>query len=97
MKKTNRLKKDKLEALYHGILQLRDITECKKFFRDLCTLTELQEFSERFDVAKQVKEGVPYRNIASSTGVSTATVTRVANWLVNGEGGYQLVLDRLGK
>lgn len=85
----------KLDVLYEGILQLKTAKECRAFFRDLCTLSELQEFSERFEVVKLVDEGVPYREIAARTGVSTATITRVAQWLKNGKGGYRLVLDRL--
>lgn len=97
MKKTKSLNEDSLDKLYEGILKLKNVTECKKFFRDLCTLGELQEFSERFEVAKLIDDGVPYREIASKTGVSTATITRVAQWLNNGKNGYRLVLDRLIK
>lgn len=51
--------------------------------------------SERWQVAKQVNNGVPYRKIAAKTGSSTATITRVAQWLHHGEGGYRLMLHRL--
>lgn len=95
MKKVQKLNPKKLEALYRGILQLETLAECRAFFRDLCTLGELQEFSERFEVARMIDEGVPYRKIAEKTGVSTATITRVAQWLKNGENGYRLVIDRL--
>ncbi len=95
MKKVGKLNSKKLDSLYEGVLLLKNIKEARAFFRDLCTLGELQEFSERFEVVKLVDEGVPYREIAKRTGVSTATITRVAQWLKNGEGGYRLVLDRL--
>ena len=40
--------------------------------------------------------GTPYARVASQLHASTATVTRVAHWLNHGEGGYRLVLERLG-
>lgn len=95
MKKAQILNPKKLDSLYEGVLLLKNVKECRAFFRDLCTLGELQEMSERFEVARLIDEGVPYREIAERTGVSTATITRVAQWLKNGEGGYRLVLDRL--
>jgi uncharacterized protein YerC len=37
-------------------------------------------------------KGKTYRQIAELTGASTTTVTRVARFLQNGEGGYQRLL-----
>ena len=62
--------------------------------RDLCTLSELQSMSERFQVVQQIDKGLSYRKINKKTGVSTATITRVAHWLHHGMGGYQMMLKR---
>ncbi len=87
--------KKEVKELFEVIAQLKDVQECKKFFRDLCTFGELQAMSERLQVVKQVRKNVPYRRIAENTGSSTATITRVAHWFHHGMGGYKLVLDRL--
>lgn len=84
-----------LAELYQAILKLKTIDECKKFFRDIATLEELQGLSDRWKVAQLVNRGVPYRDIAKKTGVSTATITRVAHWIKHGEGGYRLILKRM--
>lgn len=63
------------------------------FLRDIGTLSELQSWAERFEVAKQLAQGKTYRDIAKNTGASTTTVTRVAKFLENGEGGYRKVLN----
>ena len=97
MKKKQDLNSAQLDALYEGVLKLKTVKECREFFRDQCTLGALQDLSERFAVVQLVDKGVPYREIAEKTGVSTATITRVAQWLNHGEGGYRLVLDRLVK
>jgi TrpR-related protein YerC/YecD len=60
--------------------------------RDLCTLKELQDLSERYEVARNLAKGLSYRQVAKLTGASTTTVTRVARFLENGEGGYRKVL-----
>lgn len=81
--------------LFKAILQLKTVDECKKFFRDLCTLPELEAISERWHVVQLLVAGVSYREISERTGASTTTVTRVAQWLNRGEDGYTLVLRRL--
>ena len=52
--------------------------------------------AHRWHAARLVDEGLRTTEMAKRTGASTATVTRVAHWLRYGEGGYRLVLDRLG-
>jgi TrpR-related protein YerC/YecD len=80
--------------LPEAILRLKNVDEAERFFRDLCTLSELEALAHRWEVAKLLDEGLPYVEIAQRTGASTATVTRVAQWLRHGEGGYRLALDR---
>lgn len=84
-----------MKELFKAIAALESEAECKKFLRDLCTLSELKAMSERWQVAKEVDKGTAYRNISKQTGSSTATITRVAHWLHHGMGGYRLMLHRL--
>lgn len=63
------------------------------FLRDIGTLSELQAWSERFEVAKLLAQGLSYRDVAAKTGASTTTVTRVAKFIENGPGGYRKVLN----
>lgn len=65
----------------------------ENMLRDIATLSELQAFSERLEVARLLSQGLSYRNVAAQTGASTTTVTRVAHFLENGEGGYRKVLN----
>ena len=82
------------EELFVAILSLRTPEEAAAFFRDLCTLSELEAMAHRWQVARLVDAGLPYQAVASQTGASTTTVTRVAHWLRHGEGGYRLALER---
>jgi TrpR-related protein YerC/YecD len=80
--------------LFETILSLRTLDEAERFFRDLCTLSELEAMTHRWQAARLVDEGLPYHEVAARTGASTTTVTRVAHWLRHGEGGYRVALDR---
>ncbi len=90
------LKKDpRVKELFEVIVHLEDPEECARFFRDLCTLTELKAMAERWQVVQLVSEDIPYREICERTGASTATITRIAHWLKYGEGGYRSMLERV--
>lgn len=67
------------------------------FLRDLCTPEELHELSERWDIAQMLAKGESYRSIAAKTKVSTTTITRIAGWLNNGEGGYAKAIKNAKK
>jgi TrpR-related protein YerC/YecD len=84
----------RFDELVDAIAHLRDPQVVAAFLRDLCTSTELDAMGQRLQVARLVDEGVPYQEISRRTGASTATVTRVAQWLHHGEGGYRAVLKR---
>jgi TrpR-related protein YerC/YecD len=80
--------------LFATIATLRTRDEAERFFRDLCTRSELEAMAHRWEVAQLLDEGLPYLEVAKRAHASTTTVTRVAQWLRNGEGGYQLALKR---
>ena len=83
-----------MKELFGAILALRTQNEVAGFFRDLCTMSELEAMAHRWEVAQLLDRGLPYQEIASRTHASTTTVTRVAHWLRYGEGGYRMALDR---
>lgn len=83
--------------LYKTILQLRNLNECHRFFRDLLTECEIREFAERWKAAQMLAKGISYNQIESETGLSTRTIARVARWLKRGRGGYAMMLKRMEK
>ncbi|MBO7161519.1 MAG: hypothetical protein J6W15_01780, partial [Clostridia bacterium] len=82
------------EALYKAILSLKTAEECEKFFKDICTIKELEALSLRFLVAQQLDKGKNYNDVSRDTGASSATISRV-NKCLNYSDGYRIVLDRL--
>lgn len=88
---------DEIRQLAAAIVALRDGDEALRFLRDLCTVNELREFGQRWHVARLLDDGVSYHEISERTGASSATISRVAQWLRYGRDGYRLVIDRLGR
>ena len=84
-----------VEALFNAIRRLETSEETERFFRDLCTLNELHDMSQRWAVVRLLDAGLHYADISRRTGASTATITRIASWLNHGEGGYRAMLDKL--
>jgi TrpR-related protein YerC/YecD len=83
-----------LDDLAEAVLTLRTRDEARRFLRDLCTLPELEALAHRWQTARLLESGAPYLEIAERVPTSTATVTRVAQWLRHGTGGYRIALDR---
>src|SRR5947199_8593771 len=87
-----------LDELADAFLTLRSRDEYRRFLRDLCTLSELEALAHRWQIAQLLDEGrSSYLEISERVGASTATVTRVAQWLRAGAGGYRLALERIGR
>jgi TrpR-related protein YerC/YecD len=83
------------KALYQAILYLKNESEAQKFLRDLLTEAEINEFANRWKVARMLDAKVPYETIAEKTGMSSTTIARISKWLNNGMGGYKLMVKRL--
>lgn len=82
------------DDLFETILALPDRAAAERFFRDLCTLREIHDLTQRWQVVRLLEAGRHYAEIARDTGASTATVTRIAAWLRHGTGGYRDALAR---
>ena len=80
---------------YSAVLRLRTEDECRAFFDDVCTIKELQDLVQRFQVAVLLDQGMNYLEISRQTSVSSATISRVNRCLVYGDGGYRTVIDRM--
>jgi TrpR-related protein YerC/YecD len=83
-----------LDGLADAFVSLRSRDEARRFLRDLCTLPELEALVHRWQTVQLLEDGVPYVEIAERVPTSTATVTRVAQWLRHGTGGYRIALER---
>ncbi len=86
-----------MNELFEAIVSISDKKEAANFFRDLLTLPEIEEFANRWQIVKLLVQKKSYLEIANTLNVSTTTVTRVAQWLNNGMGGYKKIAERMFK
>jgi TrpR-related protein YerC/YecD len=82
------------DELLDAIVDLDDRDDAARFLRDLCTLGELHDLAQRWQVVRMLAEGRHYGEVSRETGASTATVTRIAQWFHHGTGGYVRALQR---
>lgn len=85
----------KEKDLFDAIVSIQEEKECKSFFYDLCTPSEIEEFSTRWLIVRLLTKKKPYRQIAHETGVSTTTISRVARFMKHGNDGYNSILNKL--
>ena len=88
---------DQNDLLYQAILALNSLEECRAFFQDLCTVSELRAMAQRLEVAQLLDDGLIYNDILQRTRASSATICRVNRALQYGADGYKTVLPRLKK
>ena len=84
-----------VDHLFEAILSLENSEECYIFFEDICTVNELLSLSQRFEVARMLRNHNTYLEIAEKTGASTATISRVNRSLNYGNDGYDMVFSRM--
>ena len=91
-----KIKTEAVDHLFEAVLTLKSPEECYAFFEDVCTVNELLSLSQRYEVAKMLREKKTYLDIAERPGASAATISRVNRSLNYGNDGYDMVFKRLG-
>ena len=94
---SSKLKSEQADNLARAILALHSEEDCYRLFEDLFTILEIQDLSQRLEVARLLQNQSTYTEIVEKTGVSTATIGRVNRALNYGAGGYQLVLAKMAE
>ena len=94
-KYTEKQEREVEDKLFEAIKTLDGFEEYRSFFLDILTPAEFQAIKDRWAVAALLYEGYTYREINKISGVSITTVARVARFISNGSGGYQLALERV--
>ncbi len=89
------LKSKEMDYLMEAILSLKDKEDCYRFFEDICTINEIKAIDQRLQVARMLKDGKTYTEVAKLTGASTATISRVNKCINYGSDGYNRVISRI--
>lgn len=81
--------------LYEALCSLDSADEARALLGDLCTPREIEDLSQRLEVATMLASGASYLDVSHATGASSTTVSRVSKCLNGPAGGYRMVLARL--
>ncbi|HEV2601611.1 MAG TPA: YerC/YecD family TrpR-related protein [Candidatus Babeliales bacterium] len=83
--------------LFEALALLNKAEEIERFIKDLCTPQEIKALADRWRVCKLLhQDKLSYREIHAQTGVSLATITRVARFLnTEPHHGYKSVLKKI--
>ena len=84
-------------SLFDAILCLKDRERNVIHFLKMYTINEILSLSQRFEVAKMLKDKRTYLDISEKTGASTATISRVNRSLNYGNDGYEMVFKRMAE
>lgn len=82
------------DLLVRALLSLESEEDVYRLLDDLCTVAEVQAMAQRLAVASLLAQNTTYNAIASETGASTATISRVKRCLNYGADGYKRVLNK---
>ena len=92
-----KVRNEQTDLLMESLLHLTTMEDAYRFFEDLCTIAEVKSMAQRIEVARLLRAGVTYQEIARVTGASSATISRVNRALLYGADGYCRVLDSMEK
>ena len=67
---------DNLEELLQIFTNVKDTEEMRKYFEELFTPSELEDFAKRWYLMKELYKGTPQRQIAKDLEVSFCKISR---------------------
>ena len=88
-----KIRNQAVDDLMRVIAKMDSPDDCFNFFSDLCTIKELQDMAQRFEMAILLKDGANYQDVVSAVGTSSATISRVNRCLMYGNGGYEKAIE----
>lgn len=85
---------DKRKMLAQAILSIESEEECFELLEDICTIKEVDDMANRFQIALLLYEGKTFIDVENQTGASSATISRVNRCLKHGKG-YRQIIKRM--
>lgn len=87
-------KNEYTDQLCDCLIAIETREEAYRFLEDVATFAEIEALAQRLHVASLLLKNMSYPKIASETGASTATISRVKKFVDYGTDGYRDVLKK---
>jgi len=75
------------------LCDINDKKLMQEFLSDLLTKSELNDIITRWQIIKQLDQGIPQRQISKNLGVSISKISRGSLELQNKKGGFKKILE----
>lgn len=82
-----------IDFLYETFSKISTKEQFEALFDDLCTYKEIEAMAQRLHAAKLLMERETYEKIIETTGISSATLSRVSKCVKYGTG-YKTLLQK---
>lgn len=86
----NKYKQEILEVFQ----SIKDSKSLDAFLQDILTPNEYEEVVKRWQVVKQLSDGIPQRQIAANLKISLSKITRGSRVLLNKKGAFSKILNK---
>ncbi len=97
MKKiNNRQLNDDIDEILMALVYIEDLKDMQNFTNDLFTNKELETIAMRWKAVRMLRAGIVYTKVAKATGMSSATISRLAKLLSNRVGGFNNMFEQMG-
>ena len=89
--------KDAIKELSETLASTDDPALIKDFLESILTPNEISEVSSRWELVKQIDEGISQRKIAENLGLSLCKITRGSRELKKEESSFKKMIDNWRK
>lgn len=87
-----RLRDDDVDEILAALAYIDNLKDMRTFAGDLFTESELSAIAGRWKAVRMLHAGISYRKIGRATGMSSATIARLAKLLTRRGGGFSMLL-----
>ncbi len=85
-----------IDEVLMALVYVDNLKDMQNFSNDLFTEGELSAIAMRWKAVRMLRGGIVYTKIAKVTGMSSATIARLAKLLSNRAGGFNNMLGEMG-
>ncbi len=86
-----------VDEVLMALVYIDNLKDMDNFTADLLTQVELETIARRWKAVRMLKVGIPYSKVEDATGMSSATIARLAKMLKKRSGGFVSMLNEMGR
>jgi TrpR-related protein YerC/YecD len=85
-----------VDEVLMALVYIDNLKNMQNFADDIFTTRELETIAMRWKAVRMLRAGIVYTKIVDATGMSSATVARLAKLMNRRVGGFNAMLEQMG-